>query len=683
VGTDTCKIAGVFLRVKAARLGDCEPADKFCEFFVNSLELVASGNHKRLTLFARFRSILSGRDWVYLSSLLVPLVVYNLVLKGIRIDSQEELQGGLAAIALMRSELLFNLGYVFLWVGLFALTRQSRLRWPVVVLFHALTILVIATTTSAHGYFQETGSTLSLSVITYSLRSLGEITDIIGSVTSLDIWAWVLVILGYIVIGPWTIATLVCGKRRERNYFGSPLTSRLFALGAFTTSLGFIFLSVPVEAGVAGKSFSRDAVVNIVMSEVEHAKISDLVANASSMEPPVDTRLQKTSQTEKKNVVLIHLESARARSMTPYNEDLDTTPYLDMLSKNSLLAERAYTIVPHTSKAVTSINCGIDPHLVRQITEAEPGGVPARCLPELLKEQGYNSVWFSSATEHFEDRRALVENFGYEDFQPVETMEKEGFQKSNYFGYEDDIMLQPSREWLEQHGDEPFLATYLGVTGHHDYRPISRYGSKDYSNLPGLDHYQNEMRYLDFFVRNLIDQYKELGLYEDTIFVIYGDHGEGFGEHDLFQHDNTIYQEGLKVPFIIHAPGRFAEGKRVHTLSNQLDVLPTLFDMLGYKVTGGYYPGRSLVSPPQEDRTLYFSCFDEYRCLASIQGTEKYIYFFGNQPEEVYDLASDPLEKNNIADEQSRRELKQKRLQLLAWYSKVNATYAERDPKQE
>jgi arylsulfatase A-like enzyme len=394
-------------------------------------------------------------------------------------------------------------------------------------------------------------------------------------------------------------------------------------------------------------------------------------------------RLQETTETEKKNVVLIHLESARARSTTPYNEDLDTTPYLDTLAKNSLLAERAYTIVPHTSKAVTSVNCGIDPHLVREITESEPGGVPARCLPELLKEHGYNSVWFSSATEDFEDRRDLVENFGYDDFQPVETMETKGFQRSNYFGYEDDIMLQPSREWLEQHKDEPFLATYLGVTGHHDYRPIDRYGLKDYSNFPPLDHYQNEMRYLDFFVRNIMDQYKELGLYKDTIFVIYGDHGEAFGEHDLFQHDNTIYQEGLKVPFIIHAPGRFVQGKRVETLSNQLDILPTLFDMLGYKVAGGHYPGISLVGPPQEDRTLFFSCLDEYRCLASIQGTEKYIYFFGNQPEEVYDLASDPLERNNIADELSRKELKQKRLQVLAWYSKVNAMYVKRDPRKE
>ena len=658
-------------------------AVKFCEIFVNSLELVAFKDHKRPAPIARFRSILSGRDWIYLSGLLVPLVVYNLVLKGIRINSQEELSGGIAALALMRSDLLFNLGYVFLWVGLFALTRQSPLRWVVVVLFHTVTIVVIATTTAAHGYFQETGSTLSLSIITYSLGSLGEIADVIGSVTSLATWAWVLVILGYLVLGPWIVTTLVCGKPGEPGPFGSVSTSRLFALGAFTMSVGLIFLSLPVGAGVAGKAFSRDALINIVMSEVEHAQIRDLVANATPIEPPVHTSLKKTTATEKKNVVLIHLESARARSTTPYNENLDTTPYLDTLARKSLLAERAYTIVPHTSKAVTSINCGIDPHLVREITETEPGGVPARCLPELLKKQGYGSVWFSSATEHFEDRRDLVENFGYEDFRPVESMETGGFQKSNYFGYEDNIMLQPSKSWLQQHKDEPFLATYLGVTGHHDYRPIDRYGLKDYSNLPGLDHYQNEMRYLDFFVRNLIDQYKELGLYRDTIFVIYGDHGEGFGEHDLFQHDNTIYQEGLKVPFIIHAPGRFERGKRVETLSNQLDVLPTLFDMLGYKVTGGRYPGRSLLSPPGVERRLYFSCFDEYRCLASIQGKEKYIYFFGNQPEEAYDLASDPLEKNNIADELSRKELKDKRLQVLAWYSKVNAMYDKRDPGQE
>jgi lipoteichoic acid synthase len=134
------------------------------------------------------------------------------------------------------------------------------------------------------------------------------------------------------------------------------------------------------------------------------------------------------------------------------------------------------------------------------------------------------------------------------------------------------------------------------------------------------------------------------------------------------------------VPLIIHEPGRFQDGKRVDTLTDQVDILPTIVDLLGYKIEGGKYPGRSLLSPPDKNRTLFFSCFDDYRCLASIKGDEKYIYFFGNQPDEVYDLSKDPHEHHDIADQLSDEELKKKRSQVLAWYSRVNAMYEHRKP---
>ena len=413
-------------------------------------------------------------------------------------------------------------------------------------------------------------------------------------------------------------------------------------------------------------------------------EIGEPDANSATRHIPTDARLLQRPGTKKRNVVLIHLESVRARSVTPYNEELQTMPFLDELAKKSLLAERTHVVVPRSSKGSTAINCGIEPALFEG-PEVEPGGIPAPCLAHLLKKQGYRTVFFQSTSNNTDEFGKVVRNFGYEEFYPAESMNREGYQITNTFGYEENIMLEPSEVWLSTNGyDRSFLAQYFTGTGHYGYECVpNRYGYEYFSENEELDRYHNCLRMLDFFVKNLMDQYKELGLYEDTIFVIYGDHGEGFGEHDLFQHDNTIYQEGLKVPFIIHAPGRFEEGKRVETLSNQLDILPTLFDMLGFKVTGGHYPGRSLLGPPQEDRTLFFSCLDEYRCLASIQGTEKYIYFFGNQPEEVYDLASDPLERNNIANQQSRKELKQKRLQVLAWYSKVNAMYRERDSGQE
>ena len=195
--------------------------------------------------------------------------------------------------------------------------------------------------------------------------------------------------------------------------------------------------------------------------------------------PAADTTLVQTPRTEKRNVVLVHLESTRAQSVTPYNEELKTTLFLEELTKSSLMAERAYTIVPHTSKASVSVNCGIVPSLVSRTTEAEPGGIPVRCLAHLLKEQGYRSVFFQSSTKDFENFEGLVDNLGYEDYYPLEAMDPEGFEQTNYLSLEDEIMLKPSEEWLKEHKDEPFWVEYLTSTGRNDYQCLGlRYGDK-------------------------------------------------------------------------------------------------------------------------------------------------------------------------------------------------------------
>jgi lipoteichoic acid synthase len=295
-----------------------------------------------------------------------------------------------------------------------------------------------------------------------------------------------------------------------------------------------------------------------------------------------------------------------------------------------------------------------------------------------LKGQGYGTVFFQSPTEDFEDRRGLVENFGYEEFYPLEATDPEGFEQTNYFGYEDDMMLGPSEEWLRERGDEPFLAQYLTGTGHHDYRCLStRYGQEDFAEDSWVNRYLNCMRLQDIFLKNLFDQYKELGLYDETIFVVFGDHGEGLGEHGRYQHNDTVWEEGLKVPLLIHAPGMLEGGERVEGLSNLTDILPTVLDLLGYDVEDGEYPGYSLLRPLPEDRTLRFSCFHENQCMASIEGYEKYVYHYGNWPEEFFDLAQDPLEKDNLTDERGA-EVDERREDLLAWRSRVNVLYRDR-----
>ncbi|MBA4115424.1 MAG: sulfatase-like hydrolase/transferase [Rubrobacter sp.] len=633
-------------------------------------------------------ALMGLRDWVYLFSILVPLFVYNLVLKA---SSVASIPGLSPTFDLMRSDVFFNLGYALFWIGLFAAVHnRGLLRRVVVILFHASTLLVVIVTTFAHQYFRVTGTTLDYGIIALWLPQFREVVPVLASGATLWGWALLFAAICYVILGPLLVTRAIerVGRWRggpERSRASRPETSFLVPIGLLFLAFGFGFLSLLIGArstdysAGASVSFVRDPFVNLILTgaktaTAETAPDADVIGQTVE-HPAANASLMPSPQTEKRNVVLIHLESTRAQSVTPYNEDLETTPFLDELAKSSLLAERAYTTVPHTSKANVSVNCGIEPHLVQPTTEANPDGIPVPCLASLLKEQGYGTGFFQSSSEGFEDFEGLVKNFGYEDYYPLESMDTQGFEQTNYFGYEDDIMLEPSEEWLKEQGDEPFLAEYLTGTGHDDYQCLStRYESEDFSENDVLNRYLNCLRYQDIFLKNLIDQYKDLGLYDNTIFVIYGDHGEGFGEHRRFQHDDNMWEEGIKVPLLIHAPGWFENGEQVEGLSNHTDVMPTVLEMLGYEVENGEYPGYSLLHEIPEDRTLMFSCFHDKACSASLEGTEKYIYHYGNQPDEIFDLSEDPLEKENLADERGE-EVEARREALLEWRSRVNAAY--------
>src|SRR5829696_5961505 len=651
--------------------------------------------------------LLTRQDWVYSLSLLIPFVAYNL---GLKAASALSVSGLALNLNLMLSDILFNLGYALFWISIFAAARRGLRRWAAVFLFHTATILVALVTTCAYLYFQETGATLEYGTIAEWTTRFDEIQSVLQRVPFM-VWILLAIALFYATLGPLLLTRAVewwRGRLGTSSSVQQPRISFLFSLGLLLLALGFGAQSTLT----ATTALARDPFVNVVMTGVEEATAEteaeettteeeastetkvggstteedDSNATPATGHPAAHARLAQTSQTEKRNVVLVHLESTRARSVTPYNEDLNTTPFLNELAKSSLLVERAYVgSIPRSFMSSIAINCGIQ--APAQTDTDDSGGMPVPCLAGLLGDQGYNTALFSSNADKYGDSATI--DWGYEKaFAPPEPgvppqhwsmdMDTERFVHTAFYGYEEDILLQPSENWLKEHRDEPFLVEYLTNTGHDEYNCLdTRYGSEDFSEDDLLNHYLNCLRLQDIFLQNLLDQYQELGLYDNTIFVLFGDHGEGLGEHGRFLHGDTIWEEGLRVPLIIHAPGWFDAGERVEGLSNYTDVLPTVLEMLGYEVRDGEYPGYSLLREPPEDRRLTFSCWFENSCLASIEGTEKYIYHYGDRPDEVFDLSKDPSEQENLAYIHPDEEMDGWRNDLLSWRSGIEAQYVE------
>lgn len=651
-------------------------------------------------LSARLRAFASifptGPDLFYLAVLLVPAALLDLTLSLLRVTSQYNPPTGFAILGQLRSDVLAHLGFACLWLVAFGLLRNGRRRLVLLIVCHLSVAAYLLFAVVAHGYYRKSGSILDAGGLRMMIEDPAATRSIVASEAS-GAHVWLMVgVVAYALVGPallyllryrkqsprgrWLPGIAAAVRQRPAGSSADVSVSARRRLSLLTVTLGFTLILASAFPTLTGAgAFGRNRALDIVMElgaeavEAQQASAERLTLPPTALLPE-KTSGEKASGKRPKNVVLVTMESLRFEATSLGNPDRDTTPFLADLAKRSTFAENAYTALPHTSKALTASNCGFTPPLDTKLTESEPIGLPSPCLPTLLGEKGYSTAFFQSAVGEFERRPALTRNLGYQDFHPVEDFPTEGFGRANYFGWEDDIMLEPSRNWVRQQGNKPFLLTYLTVTGHHDYTLPASFELEHYSDDEEFNNYLNDARYVDRFVSKVFAMLAAEGHAKDTMVVVIADHGEGFGEHGLRQHDNTIYNEGIRVPYLVYDP----TDQRARTVERPVStrsVPATIADVLGYRLTGGMEREDSLYAK-DADEPVRVSCQSDNRCMALIDGTTKYIMHFGNRPDEVFDLAADPQERDNIIGEVSAARLKEMRADLLRWRSEVRAEYA-------
>ena len=193
----------------------------------------------------------------------------------------------------------------------------------------------------------------------------------------------------------------------------------------------------------------------------------------------------------------------------------------------------------------------------------------------------------------------------------------------------------------------------------------------DYVTDTEYNKYLNTLHYQDNFLRNLIDQYKELGLYENTVFVVLGDHGEAFREHGFWGHGSILYEEVARIPLLVIDP-TLAANKRDERVS-VVDILPSVMAYQGYEIESPFYPGVSFLNDiPARD--IFLECVTPQYCSAIIDGESGYklIHNYDRRADSLFDLRNDPDERNDlISSENHQRLVRSLLLKLKRWVKQV------------
>lgn len=565
-----------------------------------------------------------------------------------------------------------------------ALDRLPRaLRRAFVPLMHVVVLLATGLAAVEHVFFLTTGSLLDAHLVGYTVAHFGALSEVLASEVSAP------VVVGGVALALANLLPLALGGRRWLASLDAPreaTPARWRSPRAAVFGLALTAVAVAGAASATGALPGRAEPLRdtVFASLIAGALAPEGDAPAPAAAPPGEApaaaddaddaiRLSDAPGAARPNVLIVVMESTRAEATTVYEPALGTTPALVALAARGAVVDTAYTTVTHTTKALTSILCGIYPLLDTGSAEAGPEGLPVPCLPQILGKRGYQSAFFQPATALFEGRDRLVENFGFGRLVAKEQLSPR-FELSSYFGYEDDALVDPVLDWVRARQGTPFLATVLTLASHHKYNVPRSIERRPFADKPLVDDYLNAVHYTDRFIGKLLAGLDALGHRDDTVVIVVGDHGEGFGEHGRSQHDTVIYEEGLRVPFIVAGPG-IAPGSHVGGLRQLIDVTPTVLDLVGVEVLGGY-PGES-VRAPGGHAQIFASCWYKNRCMATREGSRKTIFHFDRRPPEVFDLAADPGETHDLvaAKEVSAAEVKRAVAALEAWKRRVNSRF--------
>ncbi len=389
---------------------------------------------------------------------------------------------------------------------------------------------------------------------------------------------------------------------------------------------------------------------------------------------------------EPPSILMLTIDTLRADHLG-VDSDRDSTPFLNELASRSIDFRRCFAQSSWTLPSMLSLICAKNPPEIgvkdgislERHGKVEGGTSKVEyfaeghvTLPEVLQDQGYYTVGISSSP-HLTRRQGFHQGF--------QVFEEESCMLSNA-----ECVLDLARKELREIPSQPFFLWVHFFDPHFDQKgsPPTYATPRGYERLfsePDLDmvesvqaDYDRKIRFLDDRLRGFFRFLGDRELRGNLIVVIAADHGEEFLEKQRWGHAKALTNTLLHVPLILRLPDHAYGGTVVDRAVSNIDVMPTLLDLLDIPVPSGI-EGVSLVPTwtggDSESRLIYSETQRRglnMRCLIDPETNLKFVFDLHSGTKEVYDLARDGLELENLASERAD-EVAAAEERLLRWIS--------------